>query len=103
ESASERRVAVASALNELASATGTRPELQARLDEVQKGPDKLLAEAAKDLETTLSDIPDTSLALDWPRLCREMSADLSVGPERTLIILNALREQILKTGNARLF
>ena len=65
--------------------------------------DKLLAEAAKDIDITLVEIPDSSLAIDWSRLCREMAGDLSIGPEKTLANLDDVRQQILKAGNARLF
>jgi Zn-dependent M16 (insulinase) family peptidase len=103
EASTEQRMSVAKALNDLALLKGNRVELKAKLAELQAGSDKLLAEAAKDIDITLVEIPDSSLAMDWPRLCREMAADLSVGPEKTLANLDAVRQQILKAGNARLF
>ena len=103
EASTEQRASVAKALNDLALLKGTRVELKAKLAELQAGSDKLLAEAAKDIDITLVEIPDSSLAMDWPRLCREMASDLSAGPEKTLANLDAVRQQILKAGNARLF
>jgi len=97
------RTAAAQALNTLASLTGSRAELKARLATMQSGTDKLLADAAKDLDITLTDIPDTSLAADWSHLCREIAEDLSVGPATALAILSEVRQLVLRAGNARLF
>ncbi|HUQ34356.1 MAG TPA: hypothetical protein VM095_19705, partial [Pyrinomonadaceae bacterium] len=72
----------------------------ARLPEAAKA---LATEAAKDLDQTLADIPDGSLAADWSYLSKEMLADLLVPPAEALSRLNTLRQRLLKTGNARLF
>lgn len=103
EGSPDQRAAGAKALAALADVKGTRDELKSRLAEMQKGADKLLADAGKDLDQILSDIPDSSLAVDWPHLCREMAADLSAGPEKALSALEAIRKQFLRTGNARMF
>jgi hypothetical protein len=103
DASAEQRVSVSKALSDLAQLKGTRVELKAKLAELQARSDKLLAEAAKDIDITLVEIPDSSLAMDWPRLCREMAGDLSTGPEKTLANLDAVRQQVLKAGNARLF
>jgi Zn-dependent M16 (insulinase) family peptidase len=103
EASAPQRASVSGALEDMAGLRGTRDELKEKLSALQSGPDKLLADAAKDIDTTLADIPDSSLAMDWARLCREMAADLSIGPEKALETLNALRQQILKAGQARLF
>jgi Zn-dependent M16 (insulinase) family peptidase len=63
----------------------------------------LAAEAAKDLEQLLSEIPDATLVKDWDYLCRQMRRDLLVPPADTLRDLNALRLSLLKTGGARMF
>ena len=60
-------------------------------------------EAAKDLQQTLNDIPDAWLNNDWAYLCREMEHDLSQTPEKTLTDLDAVRKNILHTGNTRMF
>jgi Zn-dependent M16 (insulinase) family peptidase len=61
------------------------------------------AEAAKDLENLLADIPDSSLAADWSYLLHQIRHDLLTSPEKTLADLNAVRMRLLKTGNARMF
>jgi hypothetical protein len=97
------RTAAARSLNELADVGGGRTGIETRLSELQAGQDKLLADAAGDLGLTLADIPDSSLAADWPRLTREMANDLASGPERALTALDMVRQQLLRSGNARLF
>ncbi|MDT7808894.1 MAG: hypothetical protein QOJ70_2707 [Acidobacteriota bacterium] len=61
------------------------------------------ADAAKDLDQLLSDIPDETLATDWAYLCEEMRRDLMVPPAQALAELNAVRQSLLKTGGARMF
>lgn len=75
----------------------------AGLDKLSPPERQLAAEAARDLEANLSDIPDSSLAADWRYLCSEMSGDLRQGPERTLALLDEVRRSILDAGGARLF
>jgi len=99
----DQRVAVAGTLQVLAEVKGSREELKGRLAELGKSPDKVLADAAKDLDQTLADVPDSSLALDWPHLCRDMADDLLAGPQKALLALDSIRKQILRTGNARVF
>jgi Zn-dependent M16 (insulinase) family peptidase len=99
----EQRAATGKILSSLADLKGPRTDLKARLAELQSGSDKLTADAAKDLDLTLADIPDSSLSLDWPHLCREMANDLTAGPEKALSSFDAIRKQILRTGNARMF
>ena len=99
----EQRAAAALVLNPLADLRVPRAELKVRLAELQSGDDKLIAEAAKDLDLTLGDIPDSSLTLDWPHLCHEMVRDLNAGPAKFLTALESMRKQVLRTGNARMF
>ena len=103
EASAEQRDSGARALRTLAQFMGSRADLKVKLEELKAGPDKLLEEAARDLDLTLPDIPDSSLAIDWVHLCTEMADDLSTGPEKTLAALNSVRTQMLKTGGARLF
>jgi Zn-dependent M16 (insulinase) family peptidase len=98
-----QRVRAVTVLNELASLNASRPELKARLAQLQSDSDKVVSDAAKDLDLTLTDIPDSTLSLDWPHLCREMADDLSGGPERVLAALDSIRRRILRTSNARMF
>jgi Zn-dependent M16 (insulinase) family peptidase len=97
------RVRTVGILNELSNTTAVRQDLKARLVQLQSDTDKIISDAAKDLDLTLTDIPDSSLSLDWPHLCREMADDLSAGPEKVLAALDSMRKQILRTGNARMF
>ena len=97
------RVRTIGILKELANTNGSRAELKARLAQLQSDTDKVIAEAAKDLDVTLNDIPDSSLSLDWSHLCQEMADDLSAGPEKVLAALDSIRKQILRTGSARAF
>lgn len=103
EATGPEREGAAAALAALAERTGTRAERTARLAELEGGDDPLLSDAAEDLLRFLDDVPDSSLDDDWRRLCREMAEGLRIGPDRTLAELDAVRRQILRTGNARLF
>jgi Zn-dependent M16 (insulinase) family peptidase len=72
----------------------------AKLPEAAKD---LAMDAAEDLTQNLSEIPDSSLAMDWAYLCNQMRQDLAQTPEKTLANLDAVRRKLLKTGNARMF
>ena len=98
----------------LGNAGGSRVERKALLASVQDGryaslekltaAEKALAvEAAKDLDATLADIPDSSLAADWKYLCGQMARDLKAGPRQTLAALDEVRRLILHSGGARMF
>jgi Zn-dependent M16 (insulinase) family peptidase len=84
----------------LAPALKTYNEDFARLGDAAKA---LATEAAKDIDQTLADIPDSSLSADWSYLASQIRRDLLVSPEKTLADLNDLRQRLLKTGNARMF
>ena len=60
-------------------------------------------EAAKDLSQSLTDLPDATLASDWSYLCEQMRHDLQVTPEHALAELEAVRGEIIRKGNARVF
>jgi Zn-dependent M16 (insulinase) family peptidase len=113
-------------LETLASAgeRGSRADLQALLSAVQRGegtvapalaplleafrglpPEarSVAVDAARDLELTLAEVPDASLAADWSYLARQMSDDLAVPPSRTLAELERVRQGLLRTGGARMF
>jgi Zn-dependent M16 (insulinase) family peptidase len=123
----ENRKAIDAYLTNLAQAKGSREELKTLLAAIQgdkaqaekvsadlkplfddfgKLPEtarNLAVEAAKDLSSNLSDIPDTSLATDWAYIAGQMRQDLAQTPEKTLANLDAVRQKLLKTGNARMF
>lgn len=114
-------------LMELAAVSGSREELQNLLGALQADTSKkalvvagmkniltafdalpatakeLAVDAAKDLEQVLTEVPDNSLQQDWAYLCRQMSKDLSKGPEKTLAELEMLRKNLLKKSVARMF
>lgn len=101
-------------LNGLGKAAGSRAQRKEILAAIQSGKyagmqnlsdgeRKLAKEAASDLDATLADIPDSSLAPDWAYLCNEMARDLKTGPQRTLEALDEVRRGILTTGDSRMF
>ncbi len=64
---------------------------------------KLLAlQAGKDLGALLGDVPDSSLAMDWTYLTRQMSADLKIGAPAALAAIDALRTQVVVSARARI-
>ncbi|MBN1946888.1 MAG: hypothetical protein JW797_14540 [Bradymonadales bacterium] len=63
----------------------------------------LLNDVAMDLELTLGDVPDQTLADDWRYLCRQISSDLAIPPTDLLNRLVELRRQISTTCAARLY
>lgn len=63
----------------------------------------LAAEAAKDLDQTLAEIPDDSLQQDWEYLAKQINKDLQVKPAVALQQLDDVRKSLLKRGNARMF
>jgi hypothetical protein len=77
--------------------------LKESFDKLPEGAKSLVADAAKDLDQILPDIPDDSLGQDWEYLTREIRADLLVPPAQALAELDAVRKDILKTGGARMF
>ena len=89
------------------STAGAPPALlapfQPQLGALPEGSRKIALEAAKDLAQTIEDLPDATLAADWSDLCYEMRHDLLVTPERALVALGAVRQEIVKSGNARVF
>jgi Zn-dependent M16 (insulinase) family peptidase len=98
----EERKALAARVAALGDEKGTRAELKTRLDRLMQEPG-VMKDVAADLAQMLPDLPDASLAADWHFLCRQISSDLLVTPEKTLDRLNALRESFLNTGNARVW
>lgn len=88
------------------AASKISPSLKTQLDAfngLQAASRELAVEAAKDLDQTLADIPDSSLAADWRYLCEEMRRDLLTAPVETLAAFNRLRQSLLKTGGARFY
>ena len=93
----------------LAAATGSRAELKASLAKpeliagLSPAAQAIAKDAAKDLDLTLIEIPDGSLAADWSYLVSAIRDDLMTPPADALRGLDALRREILKRGNARMW
>jgi Zn-dependent M16 (insulinase) family peptidase len=120
-----QRDAVSNFLTSLANAKGSREELKSLLAVLQgkkdaqapaslkpqaddfaklpEGAKAIAADAAKDLDQLLADIPDETLGGDWNYLVTQMRRDLLVPPAQALAELNEVRQSLLKTGGARLF
>ncbi len=56
-----------------------------------------------DLTQLLADLPDESLSADLSYLCRQLRDDILLTPAVALERLNKLRENLLTTGNARMW
>jgi len=82
-------------------ATGTElVDLYRALPETAR---RLVQDALRDLQATLSGLPPETLAADWRYLCAQMRSDLKRHPEHALTDLQALRGQILRQDNVRSF
>lgn len=63
----------------------------------------IVADVHKDLELTLGDIPDGSLASDWHYLVTAIRDDLFAPPAKALEALAELRAALAHRGNGRMF
>lgn len=90
-----------------ATGKGTAPEaLQtyaAAFAQLSPGAKSIASDALRDLDLTLVEIPDASLAADWAQLVADMRDDLATPPAEVLARLDAVRKHILHAGNARMF
>jgi Zn-dependent M16 (insulinase) family peptidase len=86
-----------------AAKTGTRAELKAYLASPEATANPVAKEIAKDLDLTLSEIPDNSLAADWKYLVEAIRSDLYTPPATALANLDGLRKTLLSRGNARMW
>ena len=77
-----------------------KPELIAGLSPAAQA---IAKDAAKDLDLTLIEIPDSSLAADWSDLVTGMRDDLMTPPAQVLAAIDALRVEVLKKANARMW
>ena len=103
------RAALDDWFTKLAARTGTRAELKALLANAEtfaglsESATAIAREVTKDLDLTLIEIPDNSLAADWSYLVGAIRADLNTPPSEALANLDALRKRLLTRGNARLW
>jgi Zn-dependent M16 (insulinase) family peptidase len=86
---------------------GTAPEslasYAASYAQLSPGAKPIAADALRDLDLTLAEIPDASLANDWAQLVTDMRDDLAMPPSEVLARLDTVRKHILHAGNARMF
>ena len=64
---------------------------------------RLASDALKDLDLTLVEIPDDSLAADWASVCTMMRDALRTPPADALAALDRVRQEIPHVANARMF
>jgi Zn-dependent M16 (insulinase) family peptidase len=63
----------------------------------------IAADALRDLDLTLAEMPDESLAGDWAQLVNDMRDDLFTPPADVLARLEMARQHMLHASNARMF
>ncbi|MDQ3282199.1 MAG: hypothetical protein M3Q69_12390 [Acidobacteriota bacterium] len=93
----------------IAQQGGTRAELKAMLAKpetvagLSAAAQVIASDAAKDLDLTLIEIPDSSLTADWKELVNGMRDDLLTPPAQALMQLDSLRARLLRRGGARMW
>ena len=103
------RDALSQWFTKLSQQTGTRDELKALMAKpetlagLSDAAQAIAKEALKDLDLTLIEVPDNSLAADWTYLITAMRDDLMTPPAQALAGLEALRTGLLRRGGARMF
>ena len=96
-------------LTTLAAAKGTRAELKAMMAKPETvaglpaGAAAIAKDVLKDLDLTLIEIPDSSLAADWAYLVGAIRTDLFTPPANALAALDALRKRLLNRLDARMW
>ncbi|HYC90645.1 MAG TPA: hypothetical protein VEO54_15625 [Thermoanaerobaculia bacterium] len=103
------REAIEQWLTTLAAAKGTRAELKAMMAKpetvagLSAGAAAIAKDVLKDLDLTLIEIPDSSLAADWAYLVGAIRSDLFTPPANALASLDALRKRLLNRLDARVW
>jgi Zn-dependent M16 (insulinase) family peptidase len=109
EVSAEDRAPLTEWFTRLATQKGTRAELKELLAKpetlagLSESATAIAKEAVKDLDLTLIEIPDSSLAADWTYLVSAMRDDLLVPPAESLAALDALRKRLLNRADARMW
>ena len=94
---------------QLAETKGTRAELKALLAKpetaagLSPAATAIAGDVLKDLDLTLIEIPDSSLAADWRYLVQAIREDLHTPPSTALASLDALRKRLLNRLDARMW
>ena len=73
------------------------------MDSLTSAQQALAGEALRDLDLTLAEIPDESLAADFAYLVGALRSDLLTPPAQALAGLDSLRKRLLVAGGARMF
>ncbi len=93
----------------LAAQKGTRAELKAIMAKpetvagLSPAATTIAKDLLKDLDLTLLEVPDSSLAADWTYLVNALRADLFTPPANTLAAMDALRKRLLNRLDARMW
>jgi Zn-dependent M16 (insulinase) family peptidase len=93
----------------LAEQKGTREELKAAMAKpetvagLSESATAIAKDVLKDLDLTLIEIPDSSLAADWTYLVHAIHSDLNTPPASALASLDALRKRLLNRLDARMW
>ena len=94
---------------QLADQKGSRADLKAMLAKPETlaglSPEAsaIAKEVTKDLDLTLIEMPDSSLASDWSYLVNAIRTDLNTPPANALASLDALRRRLLNRLDARMW
>ncbi len=100
------RAGVEKLLNNLVSADQSfdpSSPLATMLNGAPAGANTLVIEAVKDLQLSLSDIPDNSLSKDLAYLCIEITSDLKIKPAEALASINHVLNLLRHQDNVRAF
>ncbi|HUP50681.1 MAG TPA: hypothetical protein VNA04_18045 [Thermoanaerobaculia bacterium] len=89
--------AVEASRDELKATLGRQPQA------LSPAAQSIVADAVRDLDLTLIEIPEGSLAADWSYLVQALRDDLLTPPAAALASLEALRRQIVTRANARTY
>lgn len=100
---SAEREATAAWLDTIAAAGQNASRADLKKLTASSPPSRMAADALKDLDLTLIEIPDSTLAADWASVCAMMRDALRTQPADALAALDRVRQQILHASNARMF
>lgn len=75
--------------------------LGAAVTEISPAARRVAGEIAAALQITLADLPEATRAQDWRRLCREIEADLAIGPRAALVEIDTALRLLRHRGQAR--
>ncbi len=94
---------IAAAVNSKGAAPESMQTYAGAFAQLSPGAKSIAADSLRDLDLTLVEIPDASLASDWAQLVTDMRDDLATPPAEVLARLDGVRKHLLHAGNARMF